>query len=159
MPKLVPQHVKDHAYDLYRTGSSVAEIAENLNTADEYRVSIRAVESWRDRDNWKSRREKDQLDEQTGKLRTANDELFLNAGLLMERAIDLAFNAESETVRATQQRYLLGSLGISPETAQQRVQALAQRQAQLQALVEQPIKAIEDALVVMQEVDAGWDDA
>lgn len=157
MPRLVPEQVKEHAYQLYRTGSSFVEIAEKLNADGEYQMSARAVEGWRDRYNWKSRRDKEQLDKQTGMIRTASDDLYLNAGLLMERAIDLAFNAESETVRAAQQRYLLGSIGISPETAKDRLQALAVRQDQLKQLTEKPIREIADALDIVGKVDAGGD--
>lgn len=157
MPKPVPDDILDHAYQLYRTGSSAAEIAEAMNATNVYATTVRAVEGWVQRNQWKARRDKDHIEEQTGKVRHANDKLFLNAGLLMERAIDLAFNAESETVRAAQQRYLLSSLGISPETAADRLKALAQRQDQLRQLTEQPIKEIEDALAVIGKVDAEED--
>lgn len=157
MPKLVPEEIKEHAYQLYRTGSKPAEIAEVLNAEGDYKMSTAAVQGWMSRYQWTARLERDQIDEQTGKVRKANDSLFLNAGLLMERAIDLAFNAESETVRAAQQRYLLSSLGISPETAGDRLKALAIQQDRLKQLTEQPILEINDALAVVGKVDAGGD--
>lgn len=157
MPKLVPEDVKEHAYQLYRTGSKPAEIAEVLNAEGDYKMSVSAVQGWMTRYQWTARLERDRIEEQTGKVRKANDTLFLNAGLLMEKAIDLAFNAESETVRAAQQRYLLGSIGISPETAADRLKALAVQQDRLKQLTEQPIKEISDALAVVGKLDEGQD--
>lgn len=75
----------------------------------------------------------------------------------MERAIDLAFNAENETVRAAQQRYLLGSINITRRTAADRLKALAIQQDRLKQLTDQPIKEIADAIAVVGKVDEGQD--
>lgn len=157
MPRLVPEDTKEKAYQLYRTGSSIPEIVERIQQDGDYVVSVSAVQGWLVRYGWKARAEKDTVEAKIGRVSTASDNLYLNAGLLMERAIDLAFNAESESVRAAQQRYLLGSIGISPETAKERMQVLMIRQDQLKQLTDAPIAEIKDAIDVLSKVDDGGD--
>ena len=157
MPRLVDRDLTEAAYVLWKEGSKLPEIAEQLGNLKEIEtpVSVMTLEQWRSRYGWVARKRAEETEDQAGKLRKAGNSLFAIAPRIMDAAIDLAFNAESESVRATQQRYLLGSLGISPDTATERIRQLQLMEEKIRKLAEPEIVEVEQAHAVLEEAAKG----
>ena len=152
MPKLADKDMIERAYQLWARGVSIPDIVDRVPD-----TTIVQIEGWRSKHGWTKRRKLEEVEAQGNAVSKANIDLFQKAPDLLEAALDLAFNAESESVRATQVRYLLGSLGISPDTATERVRQLAMNVEQVRKLAEEPIRDVKDAIDVIEAKTGDWD--
>lgn len=145
MPVATEPEVVEAAYTQWCNSVPVAQIAAELE------VTVGAIENWRARNQWRLRRDTEDAEAATGKRRTMAHDLVGRSPLIMSSAIDLALKAESESVRAAQQRYLLGTLGFSPDTASERIKQMEAQAAKLHALSEPDVIDVDAASARINE--------
>lgn len=145
MPKLADKDTIEEAYLRWKDGQPIARIADDLG------LTIVQISGWRSVHGWTARKKNEDVEQQAGAVLKAGNDLFALAPKVLDAAINLAFNAESESVRATQQRYLLGAIGISPDTATERVRQLAMEHEKIRKLAETPLVDVSDAIELLDK--------
>lgn len=151
MPAPTEQDKVDTAFAMWLTGVKIPDIS--IATG----IPVATIENLRSRRHWIAKRDAI-LAEEAGSARVnIETNLIKQSPYIMAKAIDLALNAESESVRAAQQRFLLGSLGISPDTATERMRQIQANADKLKAITQGQVIDI-DASANTAANAIGWEE-
>lgn len=151
MPAPTDQDKVDTAFAMWLTGVKIPDIS--IATG----IPVATIENLRSRRHWIAKRDAI-LAEEAGSARVnIETNLIKQSPYIMAKAIDLALNAESESVRAAQQRFLLGSLGISPDTATERMRQIQANADKLKAITQGQVIDI-DASANTAANAIGWEE-
>jgi hypothetical protein len=99
--------------------------------AEKHGVSVRTIERWRSEGQWKKRAAVAKLESLSSSREKADAELSDAIPLIMRNAIELSLHAEKDADRISMTKYLLGTLGYSPQASEQWLKAMEARLSQL----------------------------
>lgn len=122
-----PEHQaeRDAARDDYVRGMKIADVAEKYGRA------LRTIERWQAQDGWRKQKAIVKLENLQTSRQRSDETLSEAMPKLMSEAIALALHAESESTKATMLKYLLGTLGYSPEASEHWLKSMELKLSQL----------------------------